>query len=48
MYSTNDVGNICIYCLLICVGFGLLGLREIWPMVGALLFLIFVSIMLHK
>lgn len=48
MYSVNDIGNICFLSLIACVIFGLLGMREIWPMVAALAFIVFVAIMLHK
>lgn len=48
MYSVNDIGNICFMGLIFCVVCGLLGMREIWPVVGAMAFVVFVAIMLHK
>lgn len=48
MYSVNDIGNIALICVVMCVVFGLLGASEIWPMAAGLAFIVFVAFMLHK
>lgn len=48
MFSTTDVGNICIIGLVMFALVGLIGEAGAWPMVGALAFIVFVAVMLHK
>lgn len=48
MFSFDDIGNICLLCLLVMVGFSLLGLRGAGPMIAALAVIVAVVLLLRK